>query len=281
MIDLHLHTHHSDGTWSPEDLVKYALKIGMKHIAVTDHDTTAGVAQAIEAAAGRLEIIPAVEINTIYTTDSQAGENAADSHDVHILGYFVDIENEDLQDVLSRQRAARAKHVLECIDLVIASGVPITLSDVEACAGKGALGKAHITEAIVRAGGAPDLTAAYHKYMVRGSRYYAQRRSVTPQEAVRAITAAGGIASIAHPGREPHVLPLIEVLKEDGLRGIEAYHRVHGLDLLRKYLRYAAKNKMLVTGGSDCHGPYEEFQSMMGQISLPPEILTELCKARS
>jgi len=274
MIDLHLHSHHSDGTWSPRELVDHAVKIGMKHIALTDHDTVAGVHEAIEAAAGKLEVIPAVEINTVFC------DELGQSHDVHILGYFIDIENAQLNALLARQKAVRAQHVLDCIDKVAQSGVKITLADVQACAGKGAVGKAHITEAIVRAGGADDLTEAYQKFMVRTSPFYAQRKSVRPLDAVRAITAAGGIPSIAHPGKEAHVIPLIESLAEQGLRGIEAYHRVHTLSLLRKYLRYATRKKMIVTGGSDCHGPYKEFQSMMGTISVPPEVLRALQQAR-
>jgi predicted metal-dependent phosphoesterase TrpH len=274
MIDLHLHTHHSDGTWSPRELVEHAAKIGMKHIAITDHDTVAGVAEAIDAAGARLEVIPAVEINTVYDDAQGLG------HDVHILGYFIDTANTELEAVLARQKAARAEHVLDCIELVSSSGIKITLADVQACAGKGAVGKAHLTEAIVRAGGAEDLTAAYQKYMVRTSPYFAQRKSVAPLEAVQAIKAAGGIPSIAHPGKEAHVIPLIESLAEQGLMGIEAFHRVHNLSLLRKYLRYAGRHKMLVTGGSDCHGPYQQFQSMMGTISVPPEVLTTLKKAR-
>ena len=275
MIDLHLHTHHSDGTWSPRELVEHAVKIGMRHVAITDHDTVAGVNEAIEAAAGRLEVIPALEINTIFYDQNGL------AHDVHILGYFIEQECEQLTAIIARQKAARAAHVLECIDLVAASGVALTLEDVQACAGKGALGKAHITEAIVRAGGAADLTAAYQKYMVRSSPFYAQRKSVSPVEAVMAIRAAGGIASIAHPGKEPHVIPLIDSLIDTGLTGIEAYHRVHTLPTLRKYLRYANRHNMLVTGGSDCHGPYQEFASMMGQISVPFEILTNLKRAKS
>jgi len=274
MIDLHLHTHHSDGTWSPADLVAHAKKIGMKYIAVTDHDTVAGVDEAVEAAGGLIEVIPAVEINTVFCDQDNV------NHDVHILGYFIDTSSDALNHVLARQKAARAQHVLDCIELVAKAGVNINLADVQACAGKGAVGKAHITEAIVRAGGAADLTAAYQKYMVRSSPFYAQRKSVAPLEAVKAIKAAGGIPSIAHPGKEAHVIPLIESLAEQGLMGIEAFHRVHTLGLLRKYLRYASKHKMLVTGGSDCHGPYQEFQSMMGTISVPPEVLTALKKAR-
>lgn len=273
MIDLHLHTHHSDGTWSPAELVEHAVKIGMKHIAISDHDTVCGIDEGLAAARGRLEIIPAIELNTIYKDEAGA------SHDVHILGYFIDKDNQELAASIAKQKAARADHVLDCIKLVTAAGVPITLEAVQECAGVGAIGKAHLTEAIVRAGGAPDLTAAYEKFMVRGSQFYADRKSISPYEAVAAIRAAGGIASIAHPGKEKHVIPLIEALKEIGLGGVEAYHRVHSLPLLRQYLRFANKHKMLVTGGSDCHGPYQEFESMMGSISLPPEVLKDLRRA--
>ncbi len=273
MIDLHLHTHHSDGTWSPAELVEHAVKIGMKHIAISDHDTVNGIEEGLEAARGRLEIIPAIELNTIFQDDSGA------RHDVHILGYFIDKDNQELAAVIAKQKAARAEHVLDCIKLVTSSGVPITLEGVQECAGMGAIGKAHLTEAIVRAGGAPDLTAAYEKFMVRGSQFYADRKSISPFEAVAAIKAAGGIASIAHPGKEKHVIPLIEALREVGLGGVEAYHRVHSLPLLRQYLRFANKHKMLVTGGSDCHGPYQEFESMMGSISVPPEVLKNLRRA--
>ena len=273
MIDLHLHTHHSDGTWSPAELVEHAVKIGMKHIAISDHDTVCGIDEGLAAARGRLEIIPAIELNTIYKDEAGA------SHDVHILGYFIDKDNQELAAAIAKQKAARADHGLDCIKLVTAAGVSITLEAVQECAGMGAIGKAHLTEAIVRAGGAPDLTAAYEKFMVRGSQFYADRKSISPYEAVAAIRAAGGIASIAHPGKEKHVVPLIEALQQVGLSGVEAYHRVHSLPLLRQYLRFANKHKMLVTGGSDCHGPYQEFESMMGSISVPPEVLKDLRRA--
>jgi predicted metal-dependent phosphoesterase TrpH len=275
VIDLHLHTHHSDGTWSPRELVEHAVKIGMKHIAVSDHDTVSGVTEAVAAAANRLEIIPAIELNTLYQDEHGA------RHDVHILGYFIDIESAELLDVITRQKQARAEHVLECIELISASGVPINLALVQECAGVGAVGKAHITEAIVRAGGAGDLTTAYEKYMVRGSSFYAQRRSITPFEAVRAIRAAGGLASIAHPGKEAHVIPLIESLRDSGLGAVEAFHRVHGPQLRRDYVDFAVRHNLVVTGGSDCHGPYQEYPSMMGDIALPSELLPNLRKAHA
>ena len=273
MIDLHLHTHHSDGTWSPAELVEHAVKIGMKHIAISDHDTVCGIDEGLEAARGRLEIIPAIELNTIFQEENGA------RHDVHILGYYIDKDNQVLASAIAKQKAARAAHVLDCIELVASAGVSISLESVQECAGKGAIGKAHLSEAIVRAGGAPDVTTAYEKFMIRGSKFYADRKSISPYEAVAAIRAAGGIASIAHPGKEKHVIPLIESLHEAGLAGVEAYHRVHSELLLRQYLNFAKEHQMLITGGSDCHGPFEEFASMMGTISVPPEVLKDLRQA--
>ncbi len=274
MFDLHLHSHHSDGTWSPQELVEHAVKIGMKHIALTDHDTVSGIDEALAAARGRVQIIPAIELNTVFCDGSGA------SHDVHILGYFIDRKNSDLLATIDLQKQARAAHVLDCIKLVASAGVEITVESVQECAGQGAIGKAHLTEAIVRAGGAPDLTSAYEKFMVRGSAFYAPRHSISPYDAVEAIRKAGGLASIAHPGKEDHVVPLIESLHEAGLAGIEAYHRVHSPVLVDRYLQMAAHRNMIVTGGSDCHGPYEEYASMMGSIVMPEEILKGLSLSR-
>jgi len=270
MFDLHLHSHHSDGTWSPEELVEHAVSIGMKHIALSDHDTVSGIDEAIAAARGRVEIIPAIELNTIFC------DEIGNSHDVHILGYFIDRECPELLAAISLQKQARAAHVLNCIKLVASAGVKITVDSVQECAGQGAIGKAHLTEAIVRAGGAPDVTSAYEKFMVRGSKFYADRHSISPFAAVTAINKAGGIASIAHPGKENHVIPLIESLREQGLGGIEAYHRVHSPNLVEQYVLMAKRFDMVITGGSDCHGPFEEYASLMGSIVMPEEILSSL-----
>ncbi len=274
MFDLHLHSHHSDGTWSPQELVEHAVKIGMKTIALTDHDTVSGIEGALAAARGRVEVIPAIELNTIFCDD------LGNSHDVHILGYFIDRENSDLLATIDLQKQARAAHVLDCIKLVASAGVEITVESVQECAGQGAIGKAHLTEAIVRAGGAPDVTSAYEKFMVRGSKFYAQRHSISPYDAVAAIIKAGGLPSIAHPGKEDYVIPLIESLREAGLAGIEAYHRVHSPSLVEQYVEMARRLNMVVTGGSDCHGPFEEYASMMGSIVMPEEILSGLIHRR-
>lgn len=274
MIDLHLHSHYSDGTWSPSALVEHALSIGMKHIALTDHDTTDGIDEALERGGNKLQVIAAIEINTIY--HEQKADGQVQAHDVHILGYFINKENEALKSVIRRQSSARQKQVERIIERVNQNGTALTLGDVAACAGKGAIGKAHLSEAIVRCGAESDIMGAYKNYLTRTGAYYIERESVSPFEAVAAIREAGGIASLAHPGKGAHVMPLLSLLIDGGLEGVEAYHRVHSLKLLKKYVRFAHDNDLLVTGGSDCHGPYKEYASMMGAISLPRDLLSLL-----
>lgn len=245
----------------------------MKHIALTDHDTTGGIDEALERAGTKLEIIPAVEINTIYVERNIDDKPA---HDVHILGYFIDKENEALKKLLERQKLARQSQVERIIARVNENGYSLTLDGVAKCAGKGALGKAHISEAIVRCGASGDIMSAYENYLRRSGQYYIERESVSPFEAIEAIKLAGGLASIAHPGKGAHMKALLTELVESGLDGVEAYHRVHSLTLLKKYLRFAHDNNLVVTGGSDCHGPYREYASLMGCISIPGEVLTAL-----
>lgn len=270
-IDLHLHTHHSDGTWSPTALVTHAISIGMKHIAITDHDSIEGIEEAREAAHGKLEIIPGIEINTIYQHDSGKRE------DIHVLGYFIDPKSQALLEVLKRQQDARTRHVYDSIDAVAALGIAITADSVQKHAGIGSIGRAHITMAIVEAGGAADVNEAWEKFMTRNSPHYVPRNSVSPMDAIRAINAAGGIASIAHPGKGKHIDALIMQLREDaGLAAIEAHHRVHSNDLVTHFIELANKNDMLITGGSDCHGPFEDYAPTVGSIPVPLENLHRL-----
>ncbi|MBS1953041.1 MAG: PHP domain-containing protein [Cyanobacteria bacterium SZAS-4] len=272
-IDLHLHTHHSDGTWSPTALVQHAISIKMKHIAITDHDSVEGINEAQDAANGRLEVIPGIEINTIFIHDSGKRE------DVHVLGYFIDPKNPELLNVLQRQQDARTRHVYDSIDAVAALGIDITADSVQRHAGIGSIGRAHITMAIVEAGGAKDVNEAWEKFMLRTSEHYVPRNSVSPVDAIRAINAAGGIASIAHPGKGAHIDALIMQLREEGgLAAIEAYHRVHSVKLVQHFIKFANKNDMLITGGSDCHGPFENYAPTVGSISVPQEVLTKMRK---
>lgn len=271
--DFHLHTHHSDGTWSPAELVEHAVKIKLTHIAITDHDTTYGISEGLAAADGRLEIVPGVEINTIRR------EPDGTHRDVHILGYFIDRENSSLQKLLAAQRQARLDHVEKMVAKLSADGLPLTMEMIKERAGIGPLGKMHITQAMVECGMAADLMEAYEKYIAKDSPYYVRRESASPEEAIAAINDAGGFASIAHPGKSPEMMAYILNLKEQGLSGVEAFHRMHSGNLVRQYIRFANRNGLIITGGSDCHGPYKEFKATIGTISMPKDVVKKFLES--
>ena len=269
-IDLHLHTNHSDGNWSPEAMIEYAVKLKLKHISVTDHDTTSGIVPAIKAAGSRLEVIAGVEINTV------APDTFGKLQDIHILGYFIDAENISLQNSLAKQRSLRDEHVQAVILRLKDAGVQLTLNDIKKYSGEGTIGKAQITKAIVSAGGARDIMEAYEKYTSKKSEFFVQRRSITPVEAVESICNAGGIACLAHPGKRTDVFDLIQSLKQHGLRAVEVYHRMHSQQQRKRLIDYAQKHNLLVTGGSDCHGPYEDCLPSIGTMKVPEIVLTKL-----
>jgi 3',5'-nucleoside bisphosphate phosphatase len=269
-VDLHLHTHHSDGTWSPKDLVEHAIKLKLQYIAITDHDTIAGINEAIDAAAGRLEIIPGVEINTIGVADDGKRQ------DIHILGYHIDRANKVLASLLERQRQARLDHVQAVIERLAQAGMQLTLETIKEFSGPGAIGKAHITKAIVASGFSQDIVQAYEKYMSKNSPFYVPRQSASPLEAIAAINASGGIASLAHPGKGEAVFTLLADLQKNGLKAVEAYHRMHSVPVIKRLIRYANTNTLLLTGGSDCHGPYEDCPPSLGSINVPIEVVTKL-----
>lgn len=269
-VDLHLHTHHSDGSWSPRQLVEEAIKLRFRHIAITDHDTTAGIAEATEVAGDQIEIIPGIEINTVLKRDGQ------DDFDVHILGYFITAGHSALEAVIAKQQEARLRLVDDAVVKLNSLGINLTHEAVRECAGEGSIGRPHITKAIVQVGGARSITKAYERFMDRNSEDYIARFSVTPQDAIKAITEAGGLASIAHPGKGDEICQTILELKEAGLHGVEAYHRSHGIKLVKRYIKFATANKMLVTGGSDCHGPSHGYPASIGSIRVPLDVLYSL-----
>ncbi|MDZ4832190.1 MAG: PHP domain-containing protein [Candidatus Melainabacteria bacterium] len=273
-IDLHLHSTHSDGNWTPSQLVAHAINIGMDTIALTDHDTVSGIDEALASADGKLEVVPALEINTVWTDKSGV------SQDVHILGYFIDKENETLLALLKRQQEARNEHVRKLVDILAAEGMKISFQAIHEIADGSPIGKVHVTQAIVSCGGASDVTEAYTKFYDRKSKYYVKRESVSPFEAIEAIRAAGGITSIAHPSYCADLTSLIVDLSKHGLDGIEVYHSAHQPQHEASHLKLAERLNLLITGGSDCHGPWGEHESLMGTIPVPPDVIVKLKQRR-
>ena len=219
----------------------------------------------------KLEIIQGIEVNTLYK-----------NYEVHILGYFMDVNNSDFQNMLKMQQQARVKQTKEIINLLAKKeGIRIKLDlkkdnqtdeDIKKqVAEGGSIGRPHIAKAITNAGGTSSVIEAYAKYIHDDSPVYVQRKTVTPQDAVEIIYDAGGIPVIAHPHDLDIAEELVKELMQYGLRGIEAYHRKHSPACVEYFSSMAEELGLIVTGGSDFHAP----NIMNGQIVLGKNFVPE------
>ena len=242
--DLHIHTTASDGTLTPEQVVREAARIGLGAVGIADHDTVGGIETGLAAARETgIIFVPAVEINTDYGKD-----------EVHVLGYFVDHQSPSLNAHLQRQRNARLERGKRMVERLNELGVNISFERVQEIAGGGAIGRPHIARAIVEAGYASLLNEAFGKFLIRGAPAYVARHKLTPFQAIEMVLEAGGVAVLAHPGIHKHD-ELIAKLIEAGMRGIEAYHTEHSSVQAAHYVEVARRYNLIVTGGSDSHGP--------------------------
>lgn len=246
MLDLHIHTTASDGTYTPEQVVRQAERKGFSPIAITDHDTMDGVDEALRA--GRqygVEVIPGVEIS------------AGVELEVHILGYGMLPDHPVMVEMMEDMRAARIERMVRMIENLQRMGVPITQQEVEAEA-EGAIGRPHIARVMIAHGVVPDVRTAFREYIGVGAPAYAERRKMTSEEVIRNIRAAGGVPVLAHGGllklTQVELNGWIDAMVRVGLMGLECYHNAH-TPAMERFLRGAAEKRgLLVTGGSDFHG---------------------------
>ncbi len=275
-IDLHVHTTYSDGVFSPEKIVDTALGVGLDAIAITDHDNVLSYQIAVDYANSiipkdsnkPLEILPGVEINTMYK-----------GYEIHILGYFMDIEDSDFQKLIKTQQNARIKQTKEIITLLNKkAGIKINFEDIKnLVADGGSIGRPHIAKAITMAGGTMSVVEAYNKYINDASNVYVQRKTVSPHDAVEIIYDAGGIPVFAHPFDVDIAESLTKELMSFGLRGIEAYHRKHSPAMVEYYSSIAERLGLIITGGSDFHAPNpNNGHIIMGKNFVPDWIYEEL-----
>lgn len=272
-VDLHIHTSFSDGVFSPEKIVDTARDAELGAIAITDHDNVLSYKIAKEYANDKSpEILPGVEINTIYK-----------GYEVHILGYFMDLNNSDFQKLIKSQQQARIKQTKEIIALLNKrAGIKITFeSIVNQVAQGGSIGRPHIAKAITNVGGTSSVIEAYNKYINDDSNVYVQRKTVTPFEAVEVIYEAGGIPVFAHPYDVDIAEQLIKEMINFGLRGIEAYHRKHSPAIIEYFSTLAEKYGLIITGGSDFHAPNPNTGNIiLGKNFIPEWIYDELIKEK-
>jgi predicted metal-dependent phosphoesterase TrpH len=239
--------------------VHRAKQLGFSAIALTDHDTMAGVAEALAAAESLgIELVPGVELSTLD------GERQID-----IIGYGVDHTDVAFGAELARIRAGRHGRAYGMVELLNQFGFPVSWERVQAIAGGENIGRPHVARAMVECGIVPDVKSAFtDEFIADGGRCYVQRVKITPEEAIERIHAAGGVAVAAHPGRTALTDADFHRLIAAGLDGIEVHYPRHSSAETAHFNEIAARHRLLVTGGSDDHGDINEGR-LMGTIKLP------------
>ncbi|MCX7826024.1 MAG: PHP domain-containing protein [Verrucomicrobiae bacterium] len=255
--DLHLHTRHSDGTFTAMEVVARAKAAELACISLTDHDTTAGVAEMTRLCAdAQVEFIPGVELTA-----------HRDEREIHILGYLVQHEAPEFVRQIERFKQARAERIIEMISRLRKVGVELQEADLAAVADNGtALGRLHIARAMLNRGFIQHLDEAFHRYIGRGKPAFVPKMRVGVAEATSLIHRFGGVAILAHPGISS-VDGQLDHLFADGLDGIEVWHSRHSPHQCEKYLAWASARGCLITGGSDCHG-MAKGEVLIGGIRL-------------
>ena len=259
-VDLHIHSSASDGRLSPEEVVRESARLGLKFIALTDHDTVAGIAPALSAARAfpELTVIPGVELST----DEPQGE-------VHVLGYFIDYTDGELVARLDRMRGSRRERAQAMIDRLGDLGVSIEWARVQEIAGAGSIGRPHLAQAMLEKGYIGSLKEAFTDYLGRGGPAYVGRRKLTPTAAVELIRQFNGLPVLAHPLTAHDPEAVVIRLKAAGLVGIEACYKGYSADEVGRLLSLADKYDLVVTGGSDYHGLDNETEVIIGSADVP------------
>ena len=270
--DLHMHSSFSDGAETPAALVETCGKLGLRAMAITDHDSVAGLDEAFAAAARypRLLLLPGLELDTKWRGRS-----------VHILGYHIDRKNKYLLEVLAEQRRGREKRLGLMLAKLADLGLPLTARECYPSAAFGehkAVGRPHLARAMVAKGYVSSVEEAFDRYLAAGKPAYAEIEKLTPKEGVALVHAAGGAAVLAHPGELPTPQLAEELLTGEtaaGFDGIEVYHP-NNAGCMAKWLQTAKNFHLLVSGGSDYHGIKGKIPEHLGEWLVPVSFVKKL-----
>ena len=279
-IDLHIHSNYSDGTVPAADLPLMAAEKALKAIALTDHDTTAGIAEftAQQSRCPDTELIAGVELSTLHG-----------ARELHIVGLFIDPQNAELQSFMKIMQQGRIQRASEMIEKLKSLNYTVTWDDLyEAGATVDGPGRPHFARVLVKKYNFPDTAAVFERLLKRGAAGYVPRRLPEPADAIKVIKAAGGTAVWAHPfharrNENNAIRRIIAELKISGLDAIEAYYSEYTPTCTANALKIAAEFKLAVSGGSDFHGEVHKdilLGSGRGNLAVPDDILANLRKAR-
>ncbi|MGA2774598.1 MAG: PHP domain-containing protein [Candidatus Omnitrophota bacterium] len=267
--DLHLHTVFSDGTYTPQELVRKSKKAGLDTIAVTDHDTIGGIEPAMDV--GRiegLEVLSGIELSAEYL-----------EKEIHILGYLIDYKSPKLKAQLDKLKDNRIERIYKIIaKLKEEAGLDLNPGIVFDIAKGGVIGRLHIARAMVKEGLAGSVAQAFQKYIGDKCPAYVLGFKFTPAQAIKLIKDAAGVPILAHPYIINDDNLILEFVK-DGLMGLEAYYPEHTQGMVNFYVDFCKKNNLLITGGSDCHGSAKP-EVKIGSVKIPYEMVDKLKEAR-
>lgn len=255
--DLHLHTNFSDGTYTPEELALEGKRFNLSVLSLTDHDTVEGCARMAAACAQQgIEFIPGSELTA-----------EQDDYELHLLGYYLDTNSAKLTKALSEFQTARQDRIREMVARIKKLGVPIEAEDVFRIANCQSPGRPHVGRALVEAGVCNTLDEAFDRFLKKNRAGWVPKFRISAPDAIKLIHEAGGVAVMAHPGlnRSDDMIP---ELVEAGMDGIECFHTKHSTAVSEHYLMMAEQQKLLITGGSDCHG-MNKGKPLIGSIRLP------------
>jgi predicted metal-dependent phosphoesterase TrpH len=262
VIDLHSHTLHSDGQRSPDELVGEAAAAGVKVLSLTDHDTVSGIADATASATRRgIRLVPGIELSC-----------ELHGREVHILGHFLDPRSGTLLQLAADMLAERRERMERMVARAQEAGFKqVTMERVIAASGGENLGRPHLARALVDCGHAKNVKDAFDRFLHSRGSLWVDRRRLSVAEAVSLVRGAGGTSSIAHPGANAVSRQELRVCAEAGLDAVEALHPDHVPTQVEAYERWAAELQLLVTAGSDYHGPAVQPGRKLGDRTLSAE----------
>jgi predicted metal-dependent phosphoesterase TrpH len=267
--DLHLHTHFSDGTYSPEELVAEARRHGLRALALTDHDTVEGCPRAAAACAvAGLEFIPAAELTA-----------ELDGNEVHLLAYCVEVDDADFLGHMARFQAARRNRIYEIVSRLNGKNIPLRAEAVFELARCNSPGRPHVGRALVEGGFCASMDEAFDRFLKKNRPAWVPKFKISALDAIAIVHAAGGLAVMAHPGLN-NTDAIIPRLAAAGLDGLECFHTKHSAADSRHYLKVARDLHLLVTGGSDCHG-LTKGKPLIGSLKIPYAWVESLKEARA
>ncbi|MDW7771718.1 MAG: PHP domain-containing protein [Desulfobulbaceae bacterium] len=271
-IDLHLHSHYSDGTLSPTALVEMAVEADICGIALTDHDTVEGIEEFLQAAAETgITAIPGIEISSSFR-----------GYSLHMLGYGIDHRDSELQVSLERLQHGREKRNREIIARLQGIGLDIQIEELDVLSGFGQTGRPHIARLLTLKGIVTSMDDAFRLYLRKEAPAWAGRFIYTAEESIAMIHRAGGLAVLAHPGQitpRPYSMSLfIRELVRLGLDGVEVFYPGYSPKVRKGLKDIAARHKLVITGGSDYHGNNKPYATMAGKKNrfCPPRSLFDL-----